>query len=94
MRHLVETMTGGCDVLYRGEGCGRCRNTGFSGRIGIFELLVPDEELLAAIADDISLQELTPHLKRLSFQSLRHDGMAKAREGLTTVEEICRVTAT
>ncbi len=82
------------DVLYRGKGCARCRGTGFAGRIGIFELLLPDEKFLTAVAEGASLQELREYLKSGGWSTLRADGMQKVRDGLTTAEEVFYVTVT
>lgn len=89
----VEAFAGPCDVLYRGAGCSRCRGTGFAGRIGVFELLVPDESLLGAIAHGANLQELRETLTKNGFVTLRSDGMGKVRAGLTTAEEVFFVTS-
>jgi type IV pilus assembly protein PilB len=94
IREAVELYCGPVEVLYHGEGCARCRGTGFAGRIGIFELLVPEEELLAAIARGASLQELQEILLKNGFVTLRSDGMDKVKGGLTTVEEVFYVTST
>jgi type IV pilus assembly protein PilB len=93
-RDMVEDLCGPFDVLYRGQGCSRCRGTGFAGRIGVFELLVPDEELLAAVAGAANLQALRESLSRSGFVTLRADGMAKVKGGLTTAEEVFHVTVT
>ena len=74
---------------FMGSGCNRCRGTGFAGRIGIFELLIPTNELLEAIGRGASLQELrtlTDHA------TLRVDGLEKVSQGLTTPEEVLCVT--
>jgi type IV pilus assembly protein PilB len=74
---------------FMGSGCNRCRGTGFAGRIGIFELLIPTNELLEAIGRGASLQELrtlTDHA------TLRVDGLEKVFQGLTTPEEVLCVT--
>jgi type IV pilus assembly protein PilB len=74
---------------YMGAGCNRCRCTGFAGRIGIFELLIPTNELLEAIGRGASLQELrmlTDHA------TLRVDGLEKVAKGLTTPEEVLCAT--
>jgi type IV pilus assembly protein PilB len=92
-RAAVEQFCGSFDSLYRGQGCSRCRGTGFAGRIGIFELLVPDEELLTATAQGASLQELREVLARNNFSPLRADGMEKVKGGLTTAEEVFYVTS-
>ncbi len=93
LKAAVEAAAGVVDHLYRGPGCSRCRGTGFAGRIGIFELLVPDEELLSAIARGANLQEIQEILARQGFVRLRNDGMEKVRGGLTTVEEVFYATA-
>jgi type IV pilus assembly protein PilB len=92
IREAVEAASGKFDVLYRGPGCSRCRGTGFAGRLGIFELLVPDEALLGAIARGANLQEIRELLTKHGFLTLRSDGMHKVRGGLTTAEEVFYVT--
>ncbi len=73
---------------WRGAGCGRCRGTGYAGRIGVFELLVPDASLLEAIASGEPLQSLRTRLTEGGFHTLRDDGMEKVEAGLTTPEEV------
>ena len=68
-----------------GSGCNRCRGTGFAGRIGIFELLIPTNELLEAIGRGASLQELR---SLTNHATLRVDGLEKVAKGLTTPEEV------
>jgi len=74
--------------LWRGTGCGRCRGTGYAGRVGVFELLVPDAALLEAIASGAPLQALRALLTDGGFRTLRDDGMEKVAAGLTTPEEV------
>lgn len=93
-REAVELYAGPFESLFHGQGCSRCRGTGFAGRIGIFELLVPNEEILAAIARGANLQELQETLIDSGFITLRADGMEKVKGGLTTAEEVFYVTAT
>jgi type IV pilus assembly protein PilB len=93
IRQAVESAGGPIESLYRGQGCSRCRGTGFAGRIGVFELLLPDEEILTAIAGGANLQELREVLVKSGFMSLRSDGMQKVRGGLTTAEEVFYVTS-
>jgi type IV pilus assembly protein PilB len=92
-REAVEDVAGPFEQLYRGPGCSRCRGTGYAGRIGIFELLVPNEVILTAIARGANLQELREILGGSGFATLRHDGMEKVKGGLTTVEEVFYVTS-
>ncbi|MCZ6492927.1 MAG: GspE/PulE family protein [Planctomycetota bacterium] len=93
IREAVEHYCGTVECLYRGQGCTRCRGTGFAGRIGIFELMIPDEILLAAVARGASLQELREMLAKNGFVTLRADGMEKVQGGLTTAEEVFYVTS-
>jgi type IV pilus assembly protein PilB len=94
MRSAVEEYCGAVEAFYQGEGCSRCRGTGFAGRIGVFELLVPDETLLAAIAGGANLQQVREILTSSGFVTLRADGMEKVKGGLTTAEEVFYVTST
>jgi type IV pilus assembly protein PilB len=93
-RNMVEELCGAFESLYRGQGCSRCRGTGFAGRIGVFELLVPDEQLLSAIAGGANLQDLREILAHNGFVTLRADGMGKVKGGLTTAEEVFHFTVT
>ena len=90
----VEAETGApCKELWRGAGCSRCRATGYAGRVGVFELYAPDEKALEAVARGISLQELRVIADNAGHRSLRRDGIVKAAAGLTTFEEVVRVSA-
>lgn len=78
--------------LYRGKGCPECFQTGYRGRSGIFELLIMSEEIR-----NLTLKSSDSNaLKRTALQegmvSLRTDGIARVLDGLTTVEEVLRVT--
>ena len=81
------------DTLYRPRGCARCRNLGFTGRIGIYELLVPDDNMIERISQGCTLNEIREMGKALGMKSLRHDGVEKVRAGITTLEEVYRATA-
>ncbi|MCA9296310.1 MAG: Flp pilus assembly complex ATPase component TadA [Phycisphaerales bacterium] len=87
-REAVEAIAGPTEVLYRGEGCARCRATGFAGRIGLFELLIPDEQSLSLIAEGAHLQEIREMLALNGYRTLRDDGLQKVADGLTTPEEV------
>jgi len=73
-------------------GCDRCRKTGYSGRIGIYEMLVVDDQLRDVIARNPNVSEFRRICLERGMVSLRADGMQKVADGLTTVEEILRVT--
>lgn len=76
------------DTLYKGAGCARCRNTGYSGRIGVFELFVPDDETLDAVSRGASLQEIRRLAAAGDYVTLKQDGLDKVRAGVTTLEEL------
>ncbi|HNX25773.1 MAG TPA: ATPase, T2SS/T4P/T4SS family [Phycisphaerae bacterium] len=86
-RNGIEDMT-----LFRGEGCEQCRHTGYKGRVGIYELLVIDDVIRTMIPQNPSVTELTKLAIEHGMISLKMDGLNKVAKGLTTVEEIMRVT--
>lgn len=88
LQRLLGTANGSTDQLWKGAGCTRCRDTGFAGRIGIFELLVPDARFTEAVARGESLGTLRSIAVESGLTLLSDDGFAKAIEGLTTVEEV------
>jgi type II secretory ATPase GspE/PulE/Tfp pilus assembly ATPase PilB-like protein len=92
-RRQVEKFAGPVETLYKPKGCARCRNLGYSGRVGIYELLVPDDQLVERISQGAPLNELREHAKRLGMKSLRADGIEKVKAGVTTLDEVYRVTA-
>ena len=93
IRRAVERLAGDVETFYRGVGCEKCRNTGYSGRIGIFELLVPDDSMRDRITNAPSIRELRQLAAKSGMVNLRADGMAKVKAGITTVEEVFRATA-
>jgi type IV pilus assembly protein PilB len=80
--------------MFVGTGCTKCRKTGYAGRIGLYEMLVPDDEMRDAITGGATLNALRIHAKRTGMRSLIEDGFEKIRQGITTAEEVLRVTAT
>ncbi|MFQ5430094.1 MAG: GspE/PulE family protein [Phycisphaerae bacterium] len=93
IRHLLEQSGFEVDKLHHGEGCTKCNGSGYSGRIGTYELFVPDDEVRQAISDGATLQELRRIVRASNVTTLMKDGMAKAIAGITTVEEVFRVCA-
>ncbi len=93
IRRAVERMAGEVEVFYSGHGCTKCRDTGYTGRIGIYELLVPNDEMREKMVTNISVTELYNFAVQIGMITLRQDGMEKVKAGITTVEEIFRVTA-
>lgn len=78
-------------ILYRAEGCSDCRQLGYRGRTGIYELVVFDEMLRSQIHGRASEQEMHRHARTLG-PGIRDDGIRKVRDGITTLEEVLRVT--
>jgi type IV pilus assembly protein PilB len=80
------------DHCFQPKGCDRCRNRGYSGRVGIYELLVVDDSLRDIIARNPNVAEFRRTCMERGMVTLRGDGMAKVARGLTSVEEIIRAT--
>ena len=78
--------------LFRGKGCDECRGTGYRARSGIYELFRITEETRGLIVRKTPVGEIRRHAVDHGMVTLREDGWAKARAGITTVEEILRVT--
>lgn len=79
--------------FYRGKGCKFCNNTGFKGRLGLFEFLVPDETVTRMVIQRNPAEQVRHYcLKRGNFDTLRRDGLKKVLEGLTTIEQVLGAT--
>jgi len=78
--------------LRRGAGCDQCLATGYRGRLGIYELLLVDDAIRPLINRRASASEIREAGTRNGLTLLRADGAGKALAGLTTVEEVLRVT--
>jgi len=79
-------------ALYKGKGCQQCKNTGYLGRIGIFEWLPISEETRQFILQIASQGNLTASLLNKGGKSLRSDGFRKVLRGMTTIEEVLNAT--
>src|SRR5580693_8581028 len=78
--------------VYRGKGCENCFNTGYRGRIGIFELMELSEEIRGIIMRNEDATKITAAALRNGMRNLRDDGWLKVRNGVTTSDEVLRVT--
>ena len=78
-------------TLYHARGCAHCHQQGYRGRTGIYELVVFDETMRTLVHSRASEQDMTRHGRTLG-PSIRDDGRRKVLEGVTTVEEVLRVT--
>jgi len=78
--------------VFRGTGCEACFNTGYRGRLGIFEMMELNEELRASIMRNEDSGRITEIARRHGMQNLREDGWNKVRRGMTSADEVMRVT--
>ncbi|MBN1788331.1 MAG: Flp pilus assembly complex ATPase component TadA [Sedimentisphaerales bacterium] len=92
IRKMVERTLGAEAKFYRGIGCKKCRNTGYIGRIAIHEFLVPTLEVQGLISEHASLRKIRELAIKGGMKSLRIDGLQKVSAGITTIDEILRVT--
>jgi type IV pilus assembly protein PilB len=92
VRRAVERTAGQVETFYHGVGCPKCRKSGFLGRIGIYELLVPDDAMRDRISANPNVVELRTMAMTAGMIALRDDGMGKVKAGITTVEEVFRAT--
>lgn len=79
--------------FFQGKGCNQCNNTGYKGRLALFELLVPDEHICSMILQRKSSDEIKVYaIRQLGMATLRRDGLEKALAGLTTIEQVVAVS--
>ncbi len=79
-------------LLSRGKGCERCKGKGYLGRTGIFEILVIDNEMRPMIIERADSQKIRSYAISKGMKTLRQDGIEKVMKGITTLEEVLRVT--
>ena len=78
--------------VYKGKGCSICNNTGYKGRVGLYEVMAIKEEIKELILSRASTSEVKKEAMRLGMKTLRQSGIVKIREGLTSIEEVLRST--
>jgi type IV pilus assembly protein PilB len=91
-KRQIEPFVGPVDKLSRAPGCEKCHGLGFAGRIGIHELLVCDDTMSLKISQGAPLPELRTLAGQSGMKTLRTDGLEKVKAGLTTLDEVYRVT--
>ncbi|HEU4436575.1 MAG TPA: type II/IV secretion system protein, partial [candidate division Zixibacteria bacterium] len=79
--------------FFRGAGCRECKQSGFSGRLGLFEMLVVNDSIRELVAARASTAAILAEARKQGMKLLRQDGAEKVLAGLTTVEEVLRVTS-
>ncbi len=77
-------------TFYKGSGCNLCNNTGYLGRIGVFEVLQMSDRLRQMLLDNASAGEMKEQALREGLITMRYDGMQKVKEGITTPSEVLR----
>jgi type IV pilus assembly protein PilB len=92
MKEFLTLQGFAAETMYRGKGCDRCRRTGHAGRLGIYELLVMDDALRDMVTRNPDVNHLRKLCRERGLVTLRDDGFQKVIKGLTTVDEILRVT--
>jgi type IV pilus assembly protein PilB len=86
-------LSGGSGItFYRGKGCPKCIQTGYKGRLGIYELLTVDDKMRSLITSKVPLEEIRKQARSSNMATLMDDGIEKIKKGVTTVEEVLRVT--
>jgi general secretion pathway protein E len=89
---LDEHTSGQASVVYKGKGCPECLNTGYLGRIGIFELLTLNSKIRHMVQEKVSSEEIKAEAIKDGMLALRQDGIERALTGDTSLSEIMRVT--
>jgi len=80
------------NVLYKGNGCVNCVNTGYKGRTGIYEILIIDDEIRSMITRGVDSSMIKHAAIKKGMTTLKEDGIKKAISGITTIKEVLRVT--
>jgi type IV pilus assembly protein PilB len=80
------------DQIFQGAGCDNCRGSGYLGRIGIYELLIIDDVFRDMINKDPSVSNMRKTFYHRKQKSLFDDGIRMVKQGVTTIEEVLRVT--
>lgn len=80
-------------IVYKGKGCSNCNQTGYKGRIGLYEVMPISPTIRAMILKGASSDEVAKQAKEEGMKTLRDDGIDKIKKGITTIEELMRETA-
>jgi type IV pilus assembly protein PilB len=91
-REFLELQGLSAEQTFKGKGCDRCRKTGYTGRLGIYELMVMDDAMRDIVTRNPDVNQLRKLAREKGLVTLRQDGFEKVLKGMTTVDEILRVT--
>ena len=78
--------------VYKGKGCAKCNNTGYKGRVGLYEVMEITDDIRELILIGASALELRKRAVESGMLTLRQSGLMKIRNGVTTLEEVVRET--
>ena len=78
--------------FFRGRGCHDCKRTGYAKRVGLYELLIIDEDIRRLMLARASNKDIKAQALKKGMLSMRVDGLRKAEKGITTVEEVLKAT--
>lgn len=79
-------------VCYKGKGCAKCNNTGYKGRVGFYQVMPMFDEIRELILNGANTAEIKRESMRLGVKTMRQSGLTKLKEGVTSFEEVLRVT--
>ena len=86
------TLTSATGNFYKGKGCSKCKSSGYKGRSGIFEILLISDEIRQLVIARESTAKIKESAIKSGMRTLYEDGMRKVADGVTTIDEVLRVT--
>jgi type II secretory ATPase GspE/PulE/Tfp pilus assembly ATPase PilB-like protein len=88
-----EAFSSGDDVrCFRGQGCDTCKGSGYRGRMAVQELIQMDDALRSIVVQGGTVEEIREQAVKSGMITMREDGLEKVKQGITTLEEVLRVT--
>ncbi len=92
IKELGSIPAGVASMPFRGAGCSECRETGYQGRIGLFELMIIDDSIRSLVQRRSNASDVRTSAREAGMKLLREDGLTKVLQGQTTIEEVVRVS--
>jgi type II secretory ATPase GspE/PulE/Tfp pilus assembly ATPase PilB-like protein len=89
---VLKKISGDIREVWTGKGCEACSGTGYKGRIGIFEVLPISGPVRELVMKRATIKEMKDKAVELGMRTLREDGIEKVKKGVTTIDEVLRVT--
>jgi general secretion pathway protein E len=90
---LSTEMVGPSPRFWRGQGCSACFNTGYQGRTGIYEMMIPNDDIRQLILQNVDSTTIKRRAQASGMRTLREDGARKVLVGITSSAEVLRVTS-